>query len=537
MALTKDAEVSHTVQNSTDHDVVDFYHQNGIAAQNQVLHRKFGFWSAFGILLCCSGAWEGLVASLAQSLHAGSSVSLVWGWVATSVGMIFIACSLAELASRFPTSGGQYHWVAQLAPPQCRNFLSWFTCWMTIAALWLGGISCTMGVAVQVQAYASLANPGYVPLAWHVFLITVLITCIYLFINIFYIKLLHVMNIALIVVHITGFLIVIIVMVVMQKDKHDASFVFTHFENGVGWRSDEIAWIVGLLTSIYAFFSLDSATHYAEEVEHAEIAIPRAMLLQVLLNALMTFPFIIALLFCIGDVDAVLVSPLGLTSPFTQILYNITGSTGGSIFLAMISTYVAFAAGVDLYGAAGRMVWCLARDKALPQVFSIVHPKYDVPVNALLLMFFPTMILPIIYIWNSTAFYGIMAGVLVFFQLSYFLPIFVNATYARWNGKQHPSAWSMGRFGWIVDIISCFCTAFIFIFMSFPVYMPLTATTMNYASVIFGAVAVLSTVLWFSYARSRYNGPIYSLDTLQLIDGQVALDAEMTIVEKKTTHG
>ena len=112
----------------------------------------------------------------------------------------------------------------------------------------------------------------------------------------------------------------------------------------------------------------------------------------------MTLPFIIALLYCIGDVNEVLSSPLGLTSPFTQIMYNITDNTGGTIFMALISTYVAFAAGIDLYGAAGRMVWCLARDKGLPHIFSIVHPKYDVPVNALLLIFFPTVIIPMIYI-------------------------------------------------------------------------------------------------------------------------------------------
>ena len=74
-----------------------------------------------------------------------------------------------------------------------------------------------MGVAVQVQAYASLAHPDYIPKAWHVFLvrlrqpqlqhstanqhcqllqITVLVASIYLSVNFFYSKLLHPMNLA-----------------------------------------------------------------------------------------------------------------------------------------------------------------------------------------------------------------------------------------------------------------------------------------------------------------------------------------------------
>lgn len=34
---------------------------------------------------------------------------------------------LAELASMAPTSGGQYHWAAMLAPANCQKFLSFIT--------------------------------------------------------------------------------------------------------------------------------------------------------------------------------------------------------------------------------------------------------------------------------------------------------------------------------------------------------------------------------------------------------------------------
>jgi choline transport protein len=202
------------------------------------------------------------------------------------------------------------------------------------------------------------------------------------------------------------------------------------------------------------------------------------VMVQVFANALMTWPFIITVLFCIGDIDELLASPLFFTSPFTQVVYNSTGSVAASIILNMMASLVAFAAGFDLYGAAARMIWTLSRDKALPSWLSVIHPKWDVPVNALLVLILPAIVVPMIYIWNSTAFYGIMAGVLVFFQLSYIIPIILNVTYARWNGSRIRPAWSLGRFGLPIDILSCCFSAYTIIFQSFPVYQPVDAITM-----------------------------------------------------------
>ena len=192
----------------------------------------------------------------------------------------------------------------------------------------------------------------------------------------------------------------------------------------------------------------------------------------------MTFPFVIVLMLCIGNVYDVLSSPIGLISPFAQVVYNSTRSVGAAITLSAISTAVAFAAGLDLYGATARMIWSLSRDEGLPRIFSVVHPKLDVPVFALLAVLVPTILIPMIYIWNSTAFYGIMAGVLVFFQLSYFIPIFLNIIFVRCRRIRPRSPWSLGKLGLAVDIFSACWTVFITIFMSFPVYQPVTAVNM-----------------------------------------------------------
>jgi amino acid transporter len=72
------------------------------------------------------------------------------------------------------------------------------------------------------------------------------------------------------------FFIVIGVLAGCTDDKHKAKYVFLQFENHTGWPSDGVAWCVGLLPALYAFFSLDAATHYCEEIENANVAVPRA---------------------------------------------------------------------------------------------------------------------------------------------------------------------------------------------------------------------------------------------------------------------
>lgn len=192
----------------------------------------------------------------------------------------------------------------------------------------------------------------------------------------------------------------------------------------------------------------------------------------------MVIPFIITVLFCISDASAVLASPIGLMSPFTQILWDSTRSSAAAIVLNCLATSVAFAAGFDLWGAASRAIWSMARDNALPPIFARVHPTLEVPIWANLVLVPPSLVIFMIYIWNTTAFYGIMAGVLVAFQLSYVLPIGINLFYTRWNKDLVKGPFNMGRFGWIVDAIAFCFGCFMIIFMSFPVYSPVTAENM-----------------------------------------------------------
>ncbi|KAM3542963.1 hypothetical protein ARSEF1564_004101 [Beauveria bassiana] len=462
------------------------------ATETPTIEKRFNFWTAFGVAVCTSGAWEGWTASIAQGLAGGGPVCLLWGWVVVSVGIICMSSpSPTEVdenvaCSMWPSAGGQYVWAANLAPVKYSRVLICIACMV----------------------------------CWAV-------------VNIFAVQLLHYMNAAILVVHVVGYLLVIGVLAGSTKEKHDATFVFTKFQNSTGWDSNFVSWSVGLLSALYAYFSLDTAAHFSEEIPRANVLVPRAMILQAGATAFMTLPFIITVLFCIGDISEVLASPIGTMSPFTQILINSTSNVGLSCFLNCISSSVAMAAGFDLWGAASRAIWSMARDKALPATLAKLHPRWNVPVLANLVLLLPSIVIFMIYIWNTTAFYGIMAGVLVSFQLSYVVPLGINIFYTTWWKRELTKGpFTMGRFSFPVHVVAFLFGCYMVLFISFPVNHPVTAANMNYGSAIIGAISILAIMLWIFYGRNYYYGPLQFTATEAEQTESIASKAEHTVTAK-----
>jgi choline transport protein len=61
-------------------------------------------------------SWAGVAVTLAVSLPSGGMVTVIYGILLTTFAYICCVGTLAELASVFPTAGGQYHWTSILAP-------------------------------------------------------------------------------------------------------------------------------------------------------------------------------------------------------------------------------------------------------------------------------------------------------------------------------------------------------------------------------------------------------------------------------------
>lgn len=66
---------------------------------------------------------------------------MIWGWVAVCLVTLAVAYSMAEMCSAYPVAGGQYSWVAILAPKQWARGFSYVCGWFML----IGKVQCTYG--------------------------------------------------------------------------------------------------------------------------------------------------------------------------------------------------------------------------------------------------------------------------------------------------------------------------------------------------------------------------------------------------------
>lgn len=159
--------------------------------------------------------------------------------------------SLAEMASMAPTAGGQYHWVSEFSPPSLQKPLSFFVGWMSTLSWQAGTASGPFLVGTLIQASAVVSYPDYASKNWHGTLMVIAVTIIVWAMNIWGTKGMPMFQNVMLVIHVFGFLTVIIIFWVLSP-RSTAEATFTQFTNSGGWSTTGLALMVGQLSAIYA---------------------------------------------------------------------------------------------------------------------------------------------------------------------------------------------------------------------------------------------------------------------------------------------
>lgn len=102
----------------------------------------------------------------------------------------------------------------------------------------------------------------------------------------------------------------------------------------------------------------------SEEITNAPVAVPRSIMLSVLINGTLGFSMLIAMLFCLGDIEAALVSPTGY--PFMAIFLQATHSVAGTATMGAIITTMGICTSVGMLASTSRQFWSFARDRGIP---------------------------------------------------------------------------------------------------------------------------------------------------------------------------
>lgn len=85
-------------------------------AISEAIKSNLSNWSILAIGYNTSSSWIGLAISMTVAIASGGSVTLIYGVIIVYIIMFFVGLTLAELATVYPTAGGQYHFTSILAP-------------------------------------------------------------------------------------------------------------------------------------------------------------------------------------------------------------------------------------------------------------------------------------------------------------------------------------------------------------------------------------------------------------------------------------
>lgn len=161
---------------------------------------------------------------------------------------------------RAPTSGGQYHWVSEFAPPSTQKFLSYITGWVCVLGWHTGIAGCSYTVANMLIGIISINFPEtYTPQGWHGSLLVIGVASIAIIFNTFLAQKLPLIEGVILILHVCGFFAVLIPLWVLAPI-NSAEKVFETIEDRGGWGNNGLACLVGLTAPIYALIGMTSSS-------------------------------------------------------------------------------------------------------------------------------------------------------------------------------------------------------------------------------------------------------------------------------------
>ncbi|KAK8849460.1 hypothetical protein IAR55_004793 [Kwoniella newhampshirensis] len=471
--------------------------------------KHFKLLSLVGLAYAILNSWTAMATSLSIALPSGGPTAVIWGIVPSFIGNLAMAASMAEICHVYPTSGGQYHWAAILAPAKWAPAISWVCGWFAVSG-WVA-LTATAGslAGSLITGVIGLLHPNYESQRWHIFLIYVVYTLGACFLNIFALRLLPGINQTAIFWSLIGAVIIIIVcLATASPDFQSGDFVFRTYINETGWN-DGVAWILGLLQSSFGLTGYDAVSHMVEEMPDPHLNAPKTMILAVCIGASSSFIFLICLLFSIKDVDMVNSSSAGA---LLESMYQATGSRAGAVCLQIFPIVAMAFTAQGLLTASSRMSYAFARDGGLPfsRIFAIMN-RNGVPIPSVLLTTVLVIIFGCVYLGSSAALNAILSSSVVFLNISYSIPILLVLVRGR-HILRPPSlpepTWTLGPIlGPVCNVVGLAFTILTTIFFLFPPDLPVDGTNMNYAIVVLGIVFIISSITWIVDGRRNFIGP------------------------------
>jgi choline transport protein len=251
-------------------------------------------------------------------------------------------------------------------------------------------------------------------------------------------------------------------------------------------------------------------------------------MLSIILNGTLGLSMILATLFCLSDIDAALNTDTGY--PFMEIFRQATHSTAGATIMASIITVLGLCSAVGLLASASRMSWSFARDRGRPgwRILQRVDPRTSVPIWSIAVTTIIACLLAFINLGSTVAFndaisvtvaslnslYLIASSLLLYRRCRGDIKLGTDSDSSdelvnTAGGQLVWGPWRIpGILGIVVNAFACSYLVIILFFSFWPPATPVTAASMNFSSLVTGAVVILGVVYYAIWGRKVYTGPV-----------------------------
>ena len=461
----------------------------------QELARRLGGFSNFALSLSIICILAGGVTSFHLGLCSVGGASIGLAWPLVGLFALAVAATMGQLASRFPTAGGLYHWAAILGG---RGW-GWTTAWFNLAGL------VTVLAAINVGTYR-FAVSGLIPLALTPQLDLIaqaigvgLITLSQAVIN-------HLgISTTARLTDFSGYWILLVAAVLVACLLAFAPSLYplrlVTFENYSGtagggvWPATEglaLLFALGALLPAYTITGFDASAHAAEETKGAAKSVPHGIIRSVLVSGAVGWVLLCVVVMAAPNLSTAAAQGEGA---FLAIL---NGVLPRPLVVTLVAAIVVaqYLCGLATVTSASRMAFAFARDGGLPFSHAIrwVCPKRRSPAVAIWMVAVASLLFTI----HTPVYATITAVCTIFLYLSYVLPIALGAwAYGRTWTVMGP--WDLGLWYRPLAVLSVAgCVVLIVVGMQPP----------NERSIwVVGIAAVALAATWFGRARRHFPGP------------------------------
>lgn len=464
------------------------------------LRKRFTLLSTIAFASTTMNSWIAFSSSLVVPLTSGGGPTLIYGLIVAGIVMGILAAGFAELASAYPSAGGQYYIVYMLFPHETRRVAAFLTGWITIISIMAATASCSFFVAGSMLNLIAMWIPQYIVHNWHVYLVNVMLCTVAAVAAARFPKTIGQVGVGILWLSIVGFIASMATLLAVSEVKQSSSFVFKEFHNSSGWI-DGWAFIIGVTNCLWAYCGLDAPIHVSEEVNNPSRNVPTAIGVTMALGIVTVVGWNICLMFVVTDLQSLISSGIPILEVYNQALNSKVATTLWAVYYIVMFYHIV----LNLFVSSSRILWSLARDGGVPYSSYLSRLHMASPVRAMAVMFVLQVILGVLYIASTTAYSSFINLTLFALNITVVLP--QAALLFRGRGILPERAFSLGKLGYFINGLATIFTIFFAICFAFPFVYPVTGNSMNYLIVVFTIGLIFTIAAWFGGLNKRFVGP------------------------------